>query len=255
MRNLTSKRMMKLISALSVEEGSSAETAQFDLQDEFGFECLEEVVKVYPGLQSWGKTCALDLVCWLSDKPMPSERARSVIEEFASSTLKEDSSLLRQFSAEILGDIKMTGDLSCLLDALERAKMDGISPHELERSAIRHALRKQGISLRYDSESIRRLLMEGLPGDYWLGKSAEVVLAELLRNRQMICGLQVWRKDENGAVRWVNCGVDSLQSPDYSMSFGELVEVTNSGALEYLKSHRGWGKLLVSLDWLAEEEL
>ena len=247
--------MYELIARLAIVEGNEAEEAQHALSHEHGFDCIEDVISAYPTLPSWGKICALDLFCGLAVSRFPTEEIRQAVEEFATETLNEESELLREYSAFVLGEIELKNGLAGLLGALERSKAAGTPQDYPEPIAIRRALRKHGHETRHTSSAIQNLMVEGQEEEYWNGKDLGVILAELLENRQMVVAVSFWRIRQDGKIYWQKGEKADSWEPDYSKPFVELVEASVQNARRLLRSHRGRKDLLVSMDWITEINL
>ncbi len=226
------------------------------LLERFGYRCVSKVLAALPGLPDWGRTCALDLLVELTDQPAPEKETRQLIESSVLPILECDSSLHREYSAEVLGSIGSRDAIDPLLQALERSKTCGTPGDWTEPSAIRSALRQLGYKTGYESDTLLALQVdEGILSGAWYVDDALQALDELHHNQQFVVGLQIWSMAEDGTLRRSSLNKRKDWEADYSKPFEMLVSESHHHLSEFLRTLPNGKRTLVTMDWLGKGDM
>ena len=216
----------------------------------------ERAVLVGVILKRKHKTNSDDVLGELTAQPAPEMKTRQLIENATLAMLDCDSELHREYSAEVLGSIGSHDAIEPLVRALERSRACGTPGEWSEPWAIRAALRRLGYKTRYESDGLQGSRVdENILFDAWYVDASLRVLDELLRNQQLVVGIQTWTMSDDGVPHWSSNNKRWHWEADYSKPFELLVVASHHYASGHLQAMPNPRRTLVTMDWFGKGDL
>lgn len=229
----------RLVADLDSPSVDTAEEAQASLVA-LGEAALPAVVEALPGLGTYGKRCAIEVL--EAGAYAPAGPALVAL-------LDDEDDVAREWSAGLLGRLGHQPAVPALRASYARLLAEGARLDWTEPSAVRHALTALGVRQVVRPPLLATLAEDSDAGEVWPAARLDDVLAALADAGQVVLFFQVWRRAD-GTLRWQR-HEGSGWVPDLGRPWAECVrEAYEAALLEVSDLPADRGDLVVTIEWI-----
>jgi hypothetical protein len=242
----------RLLAELESPNTFLAQEAQLSLQDH-GARAIPAVLARLPRLGVFAQRCALDFLesCEVDavrgvKDPTVAEVLIPFVEDVAA------DSVVREWSANVLGWIGATEAIPSLQRALARARAAGTPPHFTEPVRLRRALTLLGARHPVVPADVQRLARhEPVLGECWPATHLAGLIESLAAADQVLLYFQAWEKVGEDFY-WRETPQYDL---DFELAWPRLVAQAHDAALGAAREWEPPGEAVVTLEWVGAEDL
>ena len=240
-------RVRSLIATLDDPDHIEAEEARFALTDDSGSDRLEPLLAAAPSFARFGELMAIEVLHAVGDR-----RAVPILRRWLSS----NDDIVRQNSAELLGELGATEAIDDLRAALAAASARGTPPDWSEPVAMRRALARLGGRSVVIPTEIAPLSADG-PWDFaWRLSDLCVVLDGLAAASQVVMCFQIWAfENPGGSTSWYRRPGGRSMSIDWGEPWEQLVAESHRQATSACEALDVNIDAIATVEWIDRADL
>lgn len=253
MRTPDDIRLAQLVAKLCVD--STAEDAQFALQDHYGATAAPSVLDVLPTLSDFPRRCAIEFIqnCELDELL---EVAGASVTSRLIPLLKSEDEVTRCWVAETLGWLGDPLAIPALLEAREAAFRNQVPLDWSEQVNIRWALTSLGARKPVVPPLTAALMQSNASfKQYWPFEAYERLVVDLAAADQVLLYAQLWirRSSDSGKLLFYGKEIPSYEL-DLDLPWSELVAQARDAALAVASQLKVGANLVVTAEWVDESD-